>query len=119
MAEEGVKESPPFLPTITVTVAALAIVGWKTKNGAMIASNTAMRSEEVFIASITTACDADSLVQFGKSNTPVTSRIAGGRYQSAALQTIKRLSCEAPGSSDYPIECLLFVVQGPVDEIEW
>ncbi len=38
----------------------------------MIATNIAMRSEEVFIASITTACDADSLVQFGKSNTPVT-----------------------------------------------
>ena len=38
----------------------------------MIATNTAMRSEEVFIASITTACDADSLVQLGKSNTPVT-----------------------------------------------
>ena len=55
-----------------MTVAALAIVGWKTRNGAMIATNTAMRSEEVFIASITTACDADSLVQFGKSNTPVT-----------------------------------------------
>ena len=69
--EEGVKKNPP-LPTITVTVAALAIVGWKTRNGAMIATNTAMRSEEVFIASITTACDADSLVQFGKSNALVT-----------------------------------------------
>jgi hypothetical protein len=45
-----------------VTVAALAIVGWKTRNGAMIATNTAMRSEEVFIASITTACDCR---QFG------------------------------------------------------
>ena len=71
MTEEGVKKNPP-LPTITVTVAALAIVGWKTRNGARIATNTAMRSEEVFIASITTACDADSLVQLGKSNAPVT-----------------------------------------------
>jgi hypothetical protein len=53
--EEGLKKNPPG-PTITVTVAALAIVGWKTRNGAMIATNTAMRSEEVFIASITTAC---------------------------------------------------------------
>jgi hypothetical protein len=71
VTEEGLKKNPPG-PTITVTVAALAIVGWKTRNGAMITTNTAMRSEEVFIASITTACDADSLVQLGKSNTPVT-----------------------------------------------
>jgi hypothetical protein len=43
-------------------VAALAIVGWKTRNGAMIATNTAMRREEVFIASITTACDCRQFV---------------------------------------------------------
>ena len=49
------KKNPPG-PTITVTVAALAIGGWKTKNVAMIATDTAMRSEEVFIASITIAC---------------------------------------------------------------
>ena len=50
------KKNPP-LPTITVSVAAFAIVGWKTRNGAMLATNTTKRSEEVFIASITTACD--------------------------------------------------------------
>jgi hypothetical protein len=56
VTEEGLKKNPPG-PTITVTVAALAIVGWKTRNGAMIATNTAMRSEEGFIASILTrAC---------------------------------------------------------------
>jgi hypothetical protein len=41
VTEEGLKKNPPG-PTITVTVAALAIVGWKTRNGAMIATNTAM-----------------------------------------------------------------------------
>ena len=61
VTEAGLKKNPP-LPTITVTVAALAIVGWKIRNGATIATNTAMRSEAVFIASITTACDCR---QFG------------------------------------------------------
>jgi hypothetical protein len=61
VTEEGVKKNPP-LPTVTVTVAALAIVGWKTRNGAMIAANTAMRREEVFMSPITTACDCK---QFG------------------------------------------------------
>jgi hypothetical protein len=56
VTEEGLKKAPPG-PTITVTVAALAIVGWKTRNGAMIATNPRMGSEEVFIASISTACD--------------------------------------------------------------
>jgi hypothetical protein len=37
-------------PTNTVTVAALATAGRKTRNKAIAASNAAMRSEEVFIA---------------------------------------------------------------------
>jgi hypothetical protein len=39
-------------PTITVTVAALAAVGRKTSNKAIITTNAVMRSEEVFIGSI-------------------------------------------------------------------
>jgi hypothetical protein len=61
VTEEGVKKNPP-LATFTVTMAAFVTVGWKTRNGAMIAINTTMRNEEVFIASITTACDSR---QFG------------------------------------------------------
>jgi uncharacterized membrane protein len=44
-----VKKNPP-LPTITVTVAALAAVGWKKRSGVIIIAITAMRSEEVFMA---------------------------------------------------------------------
>jgi hypothetical protein len=39
----------------------------------MIATNAPMRSDEVFIASITQRVIADSLLQIGKSNKPVTS----------------------------------------------
>jgi hypothetical protein len=42
-------------------MAAFITVGRKTRNGARIAINTTMRSEEVFIASITTACDSRRL----------------------------------------------------------
>jgi len=54
VTEEGVKKNPP-LATFTVTMAAFVTVGCKTRNGARIAINTTMRSEEV-IASIA-ACD--------------------------------------------------------------
>jgi hypothetical protein len=97
VTEEGLKKNPPG-PTITVTVAALAIVGRKTRNGAMIATNTAMRSEEVFIASITTACDADSLVQLGKSNTPVTFPDCRSALSKRSSLNDQTLSCEAPVS---------------------
>jgi hypothetical protein len=49
VTEEGVKKNPP-LPTVTVTVAALAAVGQKNRSGVIIIAITAMRSEEVFIA---------------------------------------------------------------------
>ena len=55
MTEEGVKKNPP-LATFTVTMAAFVTVGCKTRNGARIAINTTMRSEEVFNGSIA-ACD--------------------------------------------------------------
>jgi hypothetical protein len=41
-----------LLPTVTVTVAPLATLGWKTRSEAIITTNTAKRREEVFIASI-------------------------------------------------------------------
>jgi hypothetical protein len=40
-------------PTITVTVAAFAMVGWNARNEAIVITTAAMRSEEVFIGSIT------------------------------------------------------------------
>jgi hypothetical protein len=49
VTEEGVKKNPP-LPTVTVTVAALAAVGWKNRGEVIIIAITAMRSEEVFMA---------------------------------------------------------------------
>src|SRR4029077_11149554 len=49
VTEEGVKKNPP-LPTVTVTVAALAAVAWKNRGGVIIIAITAMRSEEVFMA---------------------------------------------------------------------
>jgi hypothetical protein len=39
VTEEGVKKNSP-LATFTVTMAAYVTVGWKTRNGAMIAINT-------------------------------------------------------------------------------
>jgi hypothetical protein len=36
-------------PTITVTVAPLATLGWKTRSEATITTNTARQREEVFI----------------------------------------------------------------------
>jgi hypothetical protein len=47
VTDEGVKKNPP-LPTITVTVAALAAVGHKAKNRAAITGAIA-RTDEVFI----------------------------------------------------------------------
>jgi hypothetical protein len=46
-----VKKSPP-LPTVTVTVTALATVGQNTISGAIITTNTLTRSEDVFMTSI-------------------------------------------------------------------
>jgi hypothetical protein len=40
------------LPTVTVTVAALAVIGLKTNIGKIITIIKAMRGEELFIASI-------------------------------------------------------------------
>jgi hypothetical protein len=48
VTDEGEKKNPP-LPTITVTVAALATVGKKARNGAIVTTSAAMRSKEVFI----------------------------------------------------------------------
>jgi hypothetical protein len=47
-----------------VTVAALAAVGRKTRSGAIIVTNTAMRSEEVFIASRSHRAIANHLVPY-------------------------------------------------------
>jgi hypothetical protein len=44
VTDEGTKHKQ-LGPTITVTVAALVTVGRKAKNGAIIATNNAMRSE--------------------------------------------------------------------------
>jgi hypothetical protein len=42
-----------LLPTVAVTVAALATVGWKARSGAIITTNSAKWREEVLIASLT------------------------------------------------------------------
>jgi len=52
VTDEGEKKNPP-LPTVTVTVAALATLAQKARSGAIVTTTAAMRSEEVFIASIT------------------------------------------------------------------
>jgi hypothetical protein len=52
VTDEGEKKNPP-LPTITVTVAPLATVGQKARSGAIVTTIAAMRSEELFIATIT------------------------------------------------------------------
>jgi len=52
VTDEGEKKNPPF-PTVTVTVAALATLAQKARSGAIVTTTAAMRSEEVFIASIT------------------------------------------------------------------
>jgi hypothetical protein len=51
VTDEGEKKNPP-LPTVTVTVAALAILAQKARSGAIVTTTAAMRSEEVFIISI-------------------------------------------------------------------
>jgi len=48
---EGENRKPPS-PTVTVTVAPLATVGQKARSGAIVTTTAAIRSEEVFIASI-------------------------------------------------------------------
>ena len=51
VTDEGTKHKQ-LGPTITVTVAPLATVGWKARSGAIVTTTAAMRSKEVFIASI-------------------------------------------------------------------
>jgi hypothetical protein len=51
VTDEGENTKPPS-PTVTVTVAPLATVGQKARSGAIVTATAAMRSEEVFIASI-------------------------------------------------------------------
>jgi hypothetical protein len=51
VTDEGTKHKQ-LGPTITVTVAPLATVGQKARSGAIVTTIAAMRSEEVFIASI-------------------------------------------------------------------
>jgi hypothetical protein len=61
VTDEGEKQRQ-LLPTITVTVAALATVGRKARSGAIITTNTATRSENVFIASISHRTIANNLL---------------------------------------------------------
>jgi hypothetical protein len=73
VTDEGEKQRQ-LLPIVTVTMAALATLGRNARSGAMISSNTAMRSEKVFIRSIShgtlqTIC---CRMQQGKSNDVVT-----------------------------------------------
>jgi len=58
---EGEKQRQ-LLPTVTVTVTALATLGPKARSGAMISSNTAMRSEKVFMTSISHGTIANHLL---------------------------------------------------------
>jgi hypothetical protein len=51
VTEEGEKQRQ-LGPTITVTVTALATLGRKARSGAIITTIIAMRSEEVFMTSI-------------------------------------------------------------------
>ena len=51
VTDEGTKQKQ-LGPTITVTVAPLATVAQKARSGAIVTTTAAMRSEEVFIASI-------------------------------------------------------------------
>ena len=51
VTDEGENRKPPS-PTVTVTVAPLATVGQKARSGAIVTTTAAIRSEEVFIASI-------------------------------------------------------------------
>ena len=51
VTDEGTKQKQ-LGPTITVTVAALATVGQKTRSGAIVTTTAAMRSEEIFITTI-------------------------------------------------------------------
>jgi len=52
VTDGGENASKPSAPTVTVTVAPLATVGQKARSGAIVTTTAAMRSEEVFIASI-------------------------------------------------------------------
>jgi len=65
VTDEGVKKRPP-LPTMTVTVTAFAIVGWKARSEAIITTNSARRRSEVLIASVT-SCNANNLLPAGNT----------------------------------------------------
>jgi len=58
---EGEKQRQ-LLPTVTVTVAALATVGWKARSGAIITINTAMRTGKVFMGSMSDRTIANNLL---------------------------------------------------------
>jgi hypothetical protein len=50
------------LPTVTVTVVALAGFGQKARTGAMIATNTAIRIDKVFMTAISYRIVATNLI---------------------------------------------------------
>jgi hypothetical protein len=61
VTDAGMKQRQ-LLPTVTVTVTALATLGQKARSGAMISSNTAMRTGKVFIGSMSDRTIANHLL---------------------------------------------------------
>jgi hypothetical protein len=88
-----------LLPTVTVTVVALATAGHKARSKAIVAFTTAMRSEEVLIASVTSSNCKQSVArrQYRKSNAIVTFTFRRSGYRSAVFCTAK------PSVGDLPL----------------
>jgi hypothetical protein len=88
-----------LLPTVTVTVVALATVGWKARRGAIITTNSAKRREEVLIASVTSSNCKQSVArrQYRKSNAIVTFTHRRSGYRCAVFSTAK------PSVGDLPL----------------